>query len=57
MLSHTHASPSHTSPPQDDLLAELEEMEQEELEEGLLEVGEPTHVISDDPLDLPEVRK
>ncbi|XP_064398517.1 charged multivesicular body protein 4b-like [Halichondria panicea] len=39
----------------DDLLAELEEMEQEELEEGLLEVGEPTHVISDDPLDLPEV--
>lgn len=48
---------THTPPPQDDLLAELEEMEQEELEEGLLEVGEPTHVISDDPLDLPEVRK
>lgn len=40
----------------DDLLAELEEMEQEELEKGLLEVGETSNQIQTDPLDdLPEV--
>ena len=45
---------------QDDLLAELEELEQEELESDLLEVGEPTKPLADvsSPLDeLPEVRK
>ena len=50
--SHGH---THT---QDDLLAELEEMEQEELEKGLLEVGEASNPIQTDPLDeLPAVRK
>ncbi len=41
------------------MLAELEEMEQEELESDLLEVGEPAHQLAmDDPIDeLPEVRK
>ena len=44
---------------QDDLLAELEELEQEELEADLLEVGEPSKPLDiADPLDeLPEVRK
>ena len=46
-------------PPQDDLLAELEELEQEELESDLLEVGEPSKQLDiGDPIaDLPEVRK
>ena len=52
----------HLPPPtQDDLLAELEELEQEELESDLLEVGEPSKPLDTaDPLDefeLPEVRK
>ena len=44
---------------QDDLLAELEELEQEELESDLLEVGEPSKALDvGDPIDeLPEVRK
>lgn len=42
---------------QDDLLAELEELEQEDLEKDLLEVGEPSNIIDTDPLeDLPEPR-
>ena len=43
---------------QDDLLAELEELEQEELEKDLLEVEEPPSEPIGDTLDeLPEVRK
>ena len=44
---------------QDDLLAELEELETEELEADLLEVGEPSKPLDiGDPIDeLPEVRK
>lgn len=43
---------------QDDLLAELEDLEQEDLENDLLEVGEPANQIQTDPLDeLPAVRK
>ena len=44
---------------QDDLLAELEELEQEELESDLLEVGEPSKQLDiSNPIDeLPEVRK
>ena len=44
---------------QDDLLAELEEMEQEELEKDLLEVETPSDPVEDSlGLDeLPEVRK
>lgn len=47
------------SPLQDDLLAELEDLEQEDLEKDLLEVGEPSnHLETSDPLDeLPAVRK
>ena len=54
--SHQVAYSSHI---QDDLLAELEELEQEELESDLLEVGEPSKPLDiGDPLDeLPEVRK
>ena len=41
------------------MLAELEELEQEELESDLLEVGEPSKALDlGDPIDeLPEVRK
>ena len=44
---------------QDDLLAELKELETEELEADLLEVGEPSKPLDiGDPIDeLPEVRK
>ena len=44
---------------QDELLAELEEMEEAELKKQLLDVGEPSHVLETaDPLeDLPAVRK
>lgn len=40
-------------------MAELEDLEQQELEENLLEVGEPSHVLERvDPIaDLPAVRK
>lgn len=42
---------------QDDLLAELEELEQEELEKDLLEV-EPSSAFETDPLEeLPSIRK
>ncbi len=44
-------------PWQDDLLAELEELEQADLEKNLLEIGEPSSKL-DDSLDrLPAVRK
>ena len=42
---------------QDDLLAELEEMEQEELEKDLLEVETPSEPLDDSIAELPEVRK
>lgn len=39
-------------------MAELEDLEQEELEKDLLEVGEPSNELATDPLeDLPAVRK
>ena len=39
-------------------MAELEDLEQEELEKDLLEVGEPSNALESDPLDdLPAVRK
>lgn len=46
-----------TFPPQDDLLAELEELEQEELEGQLLDVETPSQPLEDPSEQLPEVRK
>ena len=52
---HTHSSP----PTQDDLLAELEELEQEELEGQLLDVETPSVPLEDPSVSvkLPDVRK
>ena len=46
-----------TFSPQDELLAELEELEQEELEGQLLDVETPSEPLEDPSEQLPEVRK
>ena len=51
--THTHTH-THT---QDELLAELEELEQEELEEGLLDVETPSAPLEDPSEQLPDVRE
>lgn len=54
---HVARKCSRTTSPQDELLAELEELEQEELEGQLLDVETPSEPLEDPSEQLPEVRK